>query len=169
MRNSSVLEPKKNAGRAARLGLLAALLIAAGILFWQNRQPSVPMETLPEATASPAPTVSGRDVRELSYEKDTAALQALTENGQLQQAVRDQAAEQLNRMIQNHQTELAIEEALQKAGFVPALVIMQNDSLTVNVGPRELSGADSMTILSLCVAHSDVPSENIRIMTGPAV
>ena len=169
MRNSSVLEPKKNAGRAARLGLLAALLIAAGILFWQNRQPSFPMETPPEATASPAPTVSGRDVRELSYEKDTAALQALTENGQLQQAVRDQAAEQLNRMIQNHQTELAIEEALQKAGFVPALVIMQNDSLTVTVGPWELSGADSMTILSLCVAHSDVPSENIRIMTGPAV
>ena len=169
MRNSSVLEPKKNAGRAARLGLLAALLIAAGILFWQNRLPSVPTETPPEATASPAPTVSGRDVRELSYEKDTAALQALTENGQLQQAVRDQAAEQLNRMIQNHQTELAIEEALQKAGFVPALVIMQNDSLTVNVGPWELSGADSMTILSLCVAHSDVPSENIRIMTGPAV
>ena len=168
MRNSSVLEPKKNAGRAARLGLLAALLIAAGILFWQNRQPSVPRETPPEATASPAPTVSGRNVRELSYEKDTAALQALTENGQLQQAVRDQAAEQLNRMIQNHQTELAIEEALQKAGFVPALVIMQNDSLTVNVGPRELSGADSMTILSLCVAHSDVPSENIRIMNGPS-
>ena len=169
MRNSSVLEPKKNAGRAARLGLLAALLIAAGILFWQNRLPSVSTETPPEATASPAPTVSGRDVRELSYEKDTAALQALTENGQLQQAVRDQGAEQLNRMIQNHQTELAIEEALQKAGFVPALVIMQNDSLTVNVGPWELSGADSMTILSLCVAHSDVPSENIRIMTGPAV
>lgn len=169
MRDSSVLEPKKNAGRGARLGLLAALLIAAGILFRQNMPPSVPTETPPEASVSPAPTVSGRDVRELSYEKDTAALRALTENGQLQQSVRDQAAEQLNRMVQNHQTELAVEEALQKAGFVKALVIMQNDSLTVNAGPQELSGADSMTILSVCVAHSDVPSENIRIMTGPAV
>lgn len=37
-------------------------------------------------------------------------------------------------MVQNHQTELAIEEALQKAGFAPVLVVMQNDSLTVNAG-----------------------------------
>ena len=36
MKTSSVLEPKKNAGHAARLGLLAALLIAAGVLFWQK-------------------------------------------------------------------------------------------------------------------------------------
>ena len=45
---------------------------------------------------------------------------------------------------------------------------MQNDSLTINVGARELSGTDSMTILSICVAHSDVPLENIRIMNGPS-
>ena len=38
MKTSSVLEPKKNAGHAARLGLLAALLIAAGVLFWQKVQ-----------------------------------------------------------------------------------------------------------------------------------
>ena len=163
MKTSSVLEPKKNAGHAARLGLLAALLIAAGVLFWQKVQLPISQEPPEEVITSPAPTVSGREVRELSYEKDAAALQALTENDQLQQAVRDQAAEQLA-----HQTELAIEEALQKAGYLPALVIMQNDSLTINVGARELSGPDSMTILSICVAHSDVPSENIRIMNGPS-
>ena len=61
-----------------------------------------------------------------------------------------------------------LEEALQKAGFAPVLVVMQNDSLTVNAGARELNSVDSMTILSLCVAHSEIPSENIRIMTGPA-
>lgn len=168
MKTSSVLEPKKNAGHAARLGLLAALLIAAGVLFWQKVQLPISQEPPEEVIVSPAPTVSGREVRELSYEKDAAALQALTENDQLQQAVRDQAAEQLARMVQNHQTELAIEEALQKAGYLPALVIMQSDSLTINVGARELSGPDSMTILSICVAHSDVPSENIRIMNGPS-
>lgn len=165
MKGASVLETKKNAGRMARLGVLAALLIAAGILVWQNPLSAVPQ---PEAAVSPAPTVSGRNAREASYEKDMAALQALTENEQLQQAIRDQAAEQLNRMVQNHQTELAIEEALQKAGFAPVLVVMQNDSLTVNAGARELNSVDSMTILSLCVAHSEIPSENIRIMTGPA-
>lgn len=168
MKGASVLETKKNAGRMARLGVLAALLIAAGILVWQNPLSAVPRPTQPEAAVSPAPTVSGRNAREASYEKDMAALQALTENEQLQQAVRDQAAEQLNRMVQNHQTELAIEEALQKAGFAPVLVVMQNDSLTVNAGARELNSVDSMTILSLCVAHSEIPSENIRIMTGSA-
>ena len=44
MKTSSVLEPKKNAGHAARLGLLAALLIAAGVLFWQKVQ--LPMRPL---------------------------------------------------------------------------------------------------------------------------
>ena len=112
MKTSSVLEPQKNAGHAARLGLLAALLIAAGVLFWQKVQLPISQEPPEEVIVSPAPTVSGREVRELSYEKDAAALQALTENDQLQQAVRDQAAEQLARMVQNHQTELAIEEAL---------------------------------------------------------
>ena len=95
MKTSSVLEPKKNAGHAARLGLLAALLIAAGVLFWQKVQLPISQEPPEEVIVSPAPTVSGREVRELSYEKDAAALQALTENDQLQQAVRDQAAEQL--------------------------------------------------------------------------
>ena len=168
MKGASVLETKKNAGRTARLGVLAALLITAGILVWQNPLSAVPQPPQPEVAVSPAPTVSERNAREASYEKDMAALQALTENEQLQQAVRDQAAEQLNRMVQNHQTELAIEEALQKAGFAPVLVVMQNDSLTVNAGARELNSVDSMTILSLCVAHSEIPSENIRIMTGPA-
>ena len=99
MKGASVLETKKNAGRMARLGVLAALLITAGILVWQNPLSAVPQPPQPEVAVSPAPTVSGRNAREASYEKDMAALQALTENEQLQQAVRDQAAEQLNRMV----------------------------------------------------------------------
>ena len=133
MKGASVLEPKKNAGRMARLGVLAALLIAAGILVWQKPLSAVPQPQQPEAAVSPAPTVSGRNAREASYEKDMAALQALTENEQLQQAVRDQAAEQLNRMVQNHQTELAIEEALQKAGFAP---FWEKPSLPPDTVPR---------------------------------
>ena len=60
MKGASVLETKKNAGRMARMGVLAALLIAAGILVWQNPLSAVPRPTQPEAAVSPAPTVSGR-------------------------------------------------------------------------------------------------------------
>ena len=49
MKGASVLEPKKNAGRMARLGVLAALLIAAGILVWQNPLSAVPQPPQPEA------------------------------------------------------------------------------------------------------------------------
>ena len=55
MKGASVLETKKNAGRMARLGVLAALLIAAGILVWQNPLSAVPRPTQPFLPRRPFP------------------------------------------------------------------------------------------------------------------
>lgn len=144
--------------------LLAA---AAFLIFWhQPRQisPETPPETTPVIT--PAPSAGNeRSAREAAYDKDMEALKELIGRESADQAVRDQAALQLSRMVENHQTELAIEEALIQAGFSPCLVVMQNDALTVNLIGAELSGTDGVTILSICTAHSDVAVENIRIMT----
>lgn len=164
-------QKEKRGGRSAlRLGMLGALLLAAAALKYglspsKNETP----RPSPAPTAQSAPAnVDRRESREAAYQKDAAALQAMTENEKLESAAREQAAEQLRRMVAGHQTELALEEALTQAGFSPVLVIFQNDALTVNVGAVALTAADSAAILSLCVAHSDVAAENVRIMTGGA-
>jgi len=119
----------------------------------------------PPAVEATQPPLQGRSAREAAYEKDISALEELLDRQTTEEAVRTQAGEQLVRMVENHQTELAIEEALLSAGFSPCLVVVQGDAITVTLDGAELSGTDGVTILSLCVAHSDVAVENIRIMT----
>ena len=105
-------------------------------------------------------------LREIAYEKDLAKLEKLLENNALQEETRQQAASQLARMIDQHQLELGLEEALTNAGFAPCLVLMQNDALTVAVSASEVTAAQSAVILSICLAHTEVAAENIRIMPG---
>lgn len=165
---------KKRAGRAwARVGILLALLLAAGMLLWQNGGGIRPEPTgrpaaetgTPEPQPTPVPT-EGRTAREEAYDKDVETLRELVGNERADEDTRAQAAERLTRMVADHQSELGIEEALNQAGFDPCLVLIQNGALTVMVNATELTGTESVTILSICVAHSDIGVENIRIMTG---
>lgn len=155
-------------GGALRRGLLIGLvLLALGLMIYPKLQKG---ETTPPAQPSPTPAATPvprqeRSLREAGYEKDILALQAIVDNAENDEALRQQAAQQISRLVENHQTELAIEEALIAAGFSPRLVVMQGDAITVSLMSAELSGTDGVTILSLCVAHSDVAVENIRIMT----
>lgn len=162
----------------ARLGILMALLLTAGVLLWRQSpqrltagEPDASVRAAPSASISPAPTgqgaaESGRTARELAYDKDVNALTSLISKENVSEGIRDQAAQQLAQMIANHTTELAVEEALLHAGFAPCLAVLQNDALTVSVGIDELTSAQSGAILAVCVAHSDVAAENIRIMTA---
>lgn len=169
-------EKPKRKGSWIRVGVLCALIVAAGLLFWfQGGLPwTRGLVGNPAATAEPgatkAPTqgtaLEKRSLRETAYEKDMASLAALTENQGVSPQVREDAAKQLQQMVAGHQTELAIDEALRSAGFSPCVTLLQNGALTVMVEQKELTGAQSATILSLCAAHTDVGLENIRIMTG---
>ncbi len=111
-------------------------------------------------------TLEGRSLRELTYQKDVEALEAVVKNMEAAPQLREDAAAQLARMVAAHQGELAIEEALKAAGFAPCLVVLQNGALTVMVEKSELTAPESAAILSLCAAHTDIGVENIRIMAG---
>lgn len=161
------VDRRKSVIRWCVIGILLAL--ATVLLLWK---PPAGGDAFPKASLSPMPKPSPssaltdeRTVRERAYDQDVEALRELIGKQDTDQAVRDQAAARLNRMVENHQTELAIEEALTQAGFRPCFVVMQNDALTVNLMGAELPGNDGVTVLSICVAHSDVAVENIRIMT----
>lgn len=169
-------EPQKAQKQShLRLCVLAILLVAAAVLaFWPGglltvKEAGEPKPTAPIAT--PVPTLppeslTARQTREAAYEKDMAKLQQLLDDPALAEETRQQAARQMARMVEQHQLELGLEEALTNAGFAPCLVLMQNDALTVAVSASEVTAAQSAVILSICLAHTEVAAENIRIMPG---
>ena len=170
-------------------GALVLLLGAAGALLWgggfqglmEKISGSSPSpggleglleggKALLEPSPSPIPKAGDleaqRTLREIAYQEDREALSALSQNPEVAEKTREDAAAQLALMVASHQSELGIEEALQAAGFEPCLVLLQNGALTVMVRGDSLTSAQSATILSLCAAHAQVGVENIRIMTG---
>ncbi|MDD3412129.1 MAG: SpoIIIAH-like family protein, partial [Eubacteriales bacterium] len=159
-------KPKKSVKKAARrrLWILAGLIaLAAGLWIWQA-QPMQSDEPTPAPDAAPK-LQQERDARETAYDKDVAALTAIMSSFEDGDEVRSDAARQLQRLVAQHQTEVAVGQALREAGYAPSLTLCQNGALTVMIEADELSAADSAVILSLCAAHSDVSLENIRVMT----
>ena len=150
--------------RWLRRGILLVLLISAGVMVWM--QQDVLVETEPDATPQPVPTAprDERSVREKAYEQDLAALEKLLESDAVDEETRKQAAQRIQRMAEEHQCELALEEAMLQAGYLPVLVLCQNGALTVMV-QENLTAEQSAAVLSLCIAHADVAAENVRIMT----
>ncbi len=147
-----------------RRGLLGILIVTAGWMLWRGQ----PAEKPPLAsTPSPAPTreaASQRSLREAAYDKDRLSLEKLLESGAADADTQAAAARRLEQLVDSHQAEIAVEEALRKAGYAPALVLVQNGAMTVLLEPG--SPADSAAILTLCAAHAGVSAENIRIMTA---
>ncbi len=187
-----VKKPSHFSWKWLRLGALAVLVAVAAMLLWgggwaglQARlsgvelgggvQNPVDMQNLledgkvlfggaPTPALTPADLSAQRTLRETAYQQDRAALLALTENTDLTAQTREDAAARLARMVEEHQAELDMEEALRAVGFDPCLLLLENNTLTVMVKGQALTSTQSATILSLCAAHTDVQVENIRVM-----
>ncbi len=159
-----------NKKRNLRPVLLFLLLAAAGLLLWLggngNGDAAQPSPSPLPPAAAPSASAPPRDTREAAYDKDMNTLQALLQKENLPEETRRQAAEQITLMTQQHQQEVGIEDALIHAGFAPCLVLMQNGALTVLVNAPSLTAAESAAILAICMAHSDIPAENVRIVPG---
>lgn len=165
--NKKTVKRSMDARERLRLAILIVLvLVSAALLIPKSATEGAQDTAATSAPASPTPAPDARSAREIAYDKDVATLERLAGNGEADESTRAMAGERLARLVSDHQSELGIEEALRQAGFNPCLVLMQNGSLSVMVSERELSGAQSVTILSVCAAHSDIGVENIRIMTG---
>jgi len=147
--------------------LLAVLLTAAALLWYLEGRTEE--SEAPQPSAAPALMVQSdmRTKRETAYDKDVAALQALLESGAADQPTQEIAAGKLTEIIAWHQHEIALETALSQAGFEAAVVIAQNNAVTVMIPPEELNEATSSQILTLCIAHTDAGAENVRIMALP--
>ncbi len=139
--------------------LILAALVAAAAFLWVTEGEQA--ETI---QPTPAPTRNERIKREDAYEKDVAALQKLLETGAADEATQELAASNLARLVQEHQNEIGLENALQEAGYENAVVIIQSGAATVIIPQEQLSDETSAQILTLCVAHAQVSAENVRVM-----
>ncbi len=154
----------ENAALWVRWGILAVLLAAAAWLWFaegrtEPHEPPEPVQTPAVLTPNDA-----RLKREASYEKDVAALQALLESGAADAATQEMAAKNLAQLIEEHTSEIALELALEEAGFAGAAVIVQNGAVTVMLSDEQLTETVSTQIISLCIAHTDAGAENVRVM-----
>lgn len=159
-----MMQKKKTSAwqRRTRRGVLIGLMILAGVLAWQ-KLPQQEIQPAPVPTSLPAKQ-DERSAREKAYEKDVDTLRLLMNDKE--GTAREQAALRLEQMVGEHQTELGIEEALHAAGYPSACVLMQNGALTILMDQETLTEEVSAAVLALCTAHSDVETENIRIMPG---
>jgi len=162
----TIQKAPRSRGAWLRLGMLLFLILLSCAMLYQHR-PKPPSPSPSPTPAQPVQTIQAeRSRREEAYDKDIASLEKLLESGAADADTQAQAARRMERMIDDHQSELAVEEALHQAGFAPALVLVQNGALTVMLSAASPDAETSASILNLCVSHTDIAAENIRIMTS---
>lgn len=158
------MQKKKSPARQGRMRkvILLGLVILAAVLACQK----IPRQEI-QPVPTPMPSEVWKDertAREKAYDQDVETLRILMNDKE--GTAREQASLRLAQMVEEHQTELGIEEALRAAGYSSAFVLMQNGALTILLNQEILSEEVSAAVLALCTAHSDVEAENIRIMSG---
>lgn len=147
-----------------RRGLLAVLVLAAGLLWWVEGRQTPAQDELPLVTPAPTARQNERLKRENAYDRDVAALQAILESGSADAATQELAAQKLTELIGEHEHEIGLETALLEAGYENAVVLVQNGAVTVMVPSAMLNEATGAQILELCVVHAGVGAENVRVM-----
>ena len=154
--------------RLALLGVLLIMIVGLAVTLPQEQAPAQPHAAAPVPTQGPtaAPADAGRSAREAAYDKDVEALRALADDARLDDDIRTQAAERLAMLLNDHQSELGVEAALEAAGLAPCFVLVHNGAVTVVLPGRDVSDDISAAILGICTAHTDIGAENIRIMSG---
>ena len=104
--------------------------------------------------------------RDDAYLADVAALQFISTDSSLDAATRQDAAERLTEMTRSREAQTAIETALSQSSLSPCAVVVTGSSVTVITHRTDVTEEESALVLSLALAHADVPPASVRIMTA---
>ena len=151
--------------------LLCLLATLAASWFFTNQRlteaaatVSLPVEQL----SAPAATrlEEFRIRQEETFLADMATLQSLCSQENLSAATREDAARQLQRMVDNRQSQLALEGALSQSGVYPCVAVISQGSVTIVTGKSDLSSGESALVMTLAQAHTGVEPAGVRVMTA---
>jgi len=154
--------------------LLCLLTTLAASWFFTNQRlteaaatVSLPVEQVSAPAASRLEAFRAR--QEETYLSDTAALQALCAQESLSSATREDAAAQLQRMVDTRQTQLALEGALAQSGVYPCVAVISQGSVTIVTEKATLSDGESALVMTLAQAHAGVEPSGVRVMTASEI
>lgn len=149
--------------------LLVATLIVSGIANRERLEAASTTVDIPvtEVSAKPSGALETyRQQRDADTKSDVAALEALCAQEQLDAQTREDAAVRLQSIIENRQTQSALEGALLNSSLYPCVAVVSGDSVTIVTEKSAVTDKDTALILTLAAAHANASPENIRIITA---
>ena len=150
------------------LGLLLTTLIVSG---YANRERLLAASATVEipVTDAAAKSLNALDAYRMQRDQDTrsdiSALEKLCALGTLDEKTRQDAAEQLQEMIDNRKTQSALEGALTGSSLYPCIAVVSGRNVTIVTEKDSITEKDSALVLTLAQAHAGASPENVRIIT----
>ena len=153
------------------LALLLVTLAVSCISNQQRLQEAGATVSLPIVQTVAAPTSrleQFRESRDASALEDMAALEALCAQEAIDEQTRQDAAAQLQRLVDVRQKQTALEGALTQSGFYPCVAVVTDGSVTIVTDKAELSSGESALLLTMAKAHAGVEPSGVRVVTAEA-
>ena len=150
--------------------LIILLMLVLAVSGYANRQRiaaasmtvRIPITETVEATLTPMEIC--RQQRDHDALRDMEALEALINQPLLDKATREDAAEQLQRIIDARQAQAAIENALSTSSLYPCTAVVTGETVTVVTGKSSVNQTDTALVLTLASAHAGAAPENVHII-----
>lgn len=151
--------------------LLCLLVTLAASWFLTNQRltqaaatVSLPVE---QVNATPASRLEEfRTRREETILADIATLQTLCDQENLSEQTRQDAADQLQRLVATREAQLALEGALTQSGVYPCVAVITEGSVTIVTEKETLSDGESALVMTLARVHAGVEPSGVRVMTA---
>lgn len=149
------------------LGLLVIMLIVTSVRAGRQTDAgstvTIPVSYTAKG-ASADPVESYRTRRDTEELHDMAALQALYDNGTLEDAIRQKAAERLIEMTEARSIQNSMEGVLLGTALSPCVAVYSSGCLTIITAKEELTEGETTLVLTLADAHAGLDPSCIRVV-----
>ena len=148
--------------------VITAMVLALGtawVLSRESGQSTVSLPVLKQSAEELTPLEAWRGRKTTQRKEDMAALQALLDNKDADEAAKEDAAALLTRLVQWNEEETALEGALLNGGISPGAVIRSEGAVTIVTEKSALSDGERALLLTMAQTHTDVPPEGVRVET----
>lgn len=149
--------------------LLAVTLIcgsAAGRDVPEHSQTAVTLPVMQTDTAALSALEQFRQAREEAMLADMAALQALCDQEKLDDQTRQDAADRLQRIVEQHQAQLAIESALLTSSLAPCTAVVRTGSVTIVTDRADVTQEESALVIAVAKEYAGVSAPGVQVITA---
>lgn len=132
----------------------------------EEGQTAVSIPVMKTNNAAATPLEAFRQSREEALLADMAALQALCDQEGLDTQTRSDAAQRLQRIVDQHQAQLAIEGALSTSSLAPCAAVVRTGSVTVVTEKQTITQQDSALVIAVAKEQAGVSSDGVQVITA---